>query len=691
MTNAAKIAVPLLLLVAAGAAAYWYLEHAAPVAPPGPVAPAPAPAAVDAPPDELPAPVSQANVPPPTTDPVRTAAAPDGAAHADAAQGVRGRVLLPDGRPAADVPVVLLENMLNDMVRLLVVNKTGQAPPPLASTYTRADGTFTLGVRRLGKPVDLRVMPAEHPEYHQQSIRVREGDWYDAGDIRLDVGNVVQGRVVEVVSKAGVPAATVYLASNVESHTLVAAPGRERGIPATTDGNGYFRFTNAPRDGIVNLIAEAEGYASGRVANLALRKDGVTEAVIEVESGQPIGGVVVDAKGRPIAGATVNANGHSAKTPQAASTTTDGDGVFHFPTLRTGPYGLTVTAPQHAEVKVPLVMTGETEVKVVMPVRGMVKLRVVGANNAPVKVYRLSLKRVFPQNPDAIGNVMDFHDVSINPGSYPGEYGGEWALVRGLPAGDFRFQITDAQHAKTLSPAFTIVPDSPPVELEARLTLGGTITGTVTDDAGQPIANATVVTDMNGGLAADNPLFDMLRTMMPEKHSKSSVRTDSRGQFRITKLAYADYMVRASHPEFCEGTAINLKLESEGQQLDAGVIQLSRGAVVEGVTTVGGAPAGQVKVTLSVPMSNEALPAAGAAPVAGPAKILFNATAHSDGDGRFRLGKRVPPGTYRATAMRPTVGGDFFGSMMDMKNSERQIVVAPGQQQVVVEFHLPAN
>ncbi len=692
MSNATKIAVPLLLLAAAGGGAYWYVNHGAGDAPPitSPERPVPAPQPQQ--PAPLPAPVSPVPAPQPTVD--RTAVSSDPASHADAAQGVRGRVLLPSGEPAANVQVVLLENMLNNMIELMIANKSGKAPPPLASMHTAADGTFALGVRRVGKLVDLRVLPTEHPEFHQQSIKVREGDWYDTGDIRLDVGAIVQGRVVEATTKAGVPGATVYLASSSESHTLVAAPGRERGIPVTTDANGNFRYTNAPKLGVVNLIAEAPGYASGRVNSLVLKQEGLTEVTLEVDLGQPISGIVVDSTGKPIAGAQVAATGHSTKTPQSASVATTSDGAFHFPALRTGPYALLVNASQFAEVKVPLVMTGETEVKVVMPVRGMVKLRVLGANRAAIKVYRLSLKRVFPQNPDSIGNVPEFRDVSINPSSYPSEYGGDWALVRGLPAGDYRFQITDSQHAKTLSPQFTIVPDTPPIEVEAQLTLGGTLTGTVIDDRGQPISGATIVTDMNGGMAADNPLFEILRGMMPEKHSKANVRTDARGQFRIPKLAFADYMLRASHPDYCEGTAINLKLETEGQVVDAGVIQLSRGAIVEGVATVGGVPTGQIKVTMSVPFAADSLPTAPAGAPAqqpGQAKILFNATAHSESDGRFRMMKRVPPGTYKATAMRPTVGNDFFGGMMDMKNSERQIVVEPGQDRVVVEFHLPAK
>jgi uncharacterized GH25 family protein len=694
VTNVAKIAVPLLLLAALGGGAWWYLNHGTGDVRPAASAPEAPPAAPEQP-VELPAPVSSTPPVEAPRDPARTELA-DPAANADAAQGVRGRVLLPTGAPAANVPVVLVENMLNNMAELLIANRSGRTPPPVATAQTAADGTFALGVRRVGKLVDLRVLPTDYPDFHQQSIKIRDGDWYDTGDVRLQVGSVVQGRVVETTSKAGVPNATVYLANSSEAHTLVAAPGRERGIPVTTDANGGFRYTNAPREGIVNLIAEAPGYASGRVSNLVVKRDGVTEVTLEVEAGQPIAGVVVDSNGKPIGGATVNAHGHSVKTPQTATVASESDGTFLFPTLRAGPYHLVVTASQFAEVRVPLVMTGENDVKVVMPVRGMVKLRVLGANQAPVRVYRLSLKRVFPQNPQAIGNVPDFNDVSINPGSYPAEYGGEWALVRGLPAGDFCFQITDTAHAKTLSPTFTVVPDAPPVEVEARLTLGGAITGTVIDDSGKPVANATVATDMNGGMAADNPLFEMLRTMMPEKHSKTSVRTDGQGRFKIPKLAFAEYMVRATHPDYCEGNAINLKLETEGQVVDAGVIQLSRGAIVEGIATVGGAPAGQIKITMSVPMTQDNLPAAlpnGQPPaqVPGQAKILFNATTHSDGDGRFRMTKRVPPGTYKASAMRPTVGNDFFGSMMDMKNSEQQIVVAPGQDKLFVEFHLPAK
>lgn len=689
MSNVAKIAVPLLLLAAIAGGVAYYLNQVPQEAPPvpsqpEPVAPKPAP-------KQEPAPAEQT---PLVQEPIRTAAVDTGTSYADAAQGVRGRVLLPNGAPAAGVPVYLLENMLSDMAQIFLNNKTGRINPPVAAGQTGPDGTFALGLRKVGKGVDLRVVSDEHPEFHRQSIKVREGDWYETGDLQLEVGLVVQGRVLETHSKAAIANATVFMTSSHQSHTMVSAPGRERGIPMVTDQNGAFRFTNAPRLGLVNLTVEAPGYASAQLQNQMLKPDALNEFTIEIELGQPIAGVVVDADGKPILGASITANGLSNKTPQTASTTSGADGTFEFPNLRAGPYQLTASAPNHAEVKAPLVLTGENEVKLVMSTRGTVKLKVLAANDQAVKAYRISLKKHFPQSPASIGNVMDWADRSITPGDYPRDLGGEWALVKGLPPGDYRFQITDNAHAKTLSPAFTVVEGGAPVEVVCKLTLGGTITGTVIDDRGQPVADATVTTDMNGGLAADTGIFEIFRSMMPEKHTKQSAKTDAQGRFRINKLAFADYMIRASHPRYCEGSAIDLKLENEGQVVDAGVIQLALGAVVEGVTMVGGQPAGQVKVTLSTPMTADNLPTAqpgaqpGQAPAA-PGRVLFNATVQSDGDGRFKLLKRVPPGTYKATATRPSSGGDPFGALMDIKESEQQVVIRPGQETIHLTFQLP--
>jgi hypothetical protein len=689
VSNIAKIVVPLLL---AGAVAGWYLTQ--PSAPAPVVAPPEPPPVVQPPVEPEPAPVVQSQGQQPTTPEPDRRATTIGDSHADAEQGVRGRVRRPDGAPAAGVPVYLMENITTDIAQIFLNNKMGRTSPPIASTTTDAEGGFALGVRKIGKSIDLRVVADDHPELSRQNLKVRDGDWYDAGDLTLEQGVVVSGRVLDSVTKMPVANAAVLLVPASQNQVIAAAPGRERGTPTTSDRGGFFRFGNAPRLGAVTLTAEAPGYASAQLVNQMVRVDAANDFTLELDRGMPIAGFVVDANGGPIGGATINANGLSAKTPQNAVVTAAADGSFTFPTMRAGPYALVATSASHAETRLPLVMAGDETVKVVMSTRGAVKLRVLAANGQPVKAYRLGLMRYFPQNPDSIGKVLEWPDRSVTPGDYPRKYDGQFAQIGGLPTGEYRFQITENNHAKTLSQPFVVTDGAEPPEVEARLTLGGAIVGVVVDDRGKPVVDAVVSSDMNGGLVAGSGLFEMFRTMLPEKHSTVQTRTDGQGRFRLSKLAFADYMVRASHPNYCEGTAVDLKIESEGQVVDVGQIALALGTVVEGVVTIGGMPAGQVKVTVST-----RLDAAGFAPPAGqaagqpakPPKGLFHATVQTNNDGRFRLLKRVPPGTYKATAQRPAVGNDPFGALLDIRESERELVVAPGQDLVTVTFALNAR
>ncbi|MBL9079488.1 MAG: carboxypeptidase regulatory-like domain-containing protein [Planctomycetes bacterium] len=676
----AKIAVPLLLLAAlVGGGAYLMLgqEHPAP----RPVSAEPTPPKQV---DPTPPPAPVVTTPPVTQEPLRTEVEADATSHGDAPQGVRGRVFTPDGQPAPGVEVLLVENVSRNAAELFLRAKMAQSAPPLASSKTREDGSFELGLLRAGQMCDLRVVSDRFPEKSIGRLSVREGDWFDAGEIRLEFGSLVQGRVVEEGTQLGIAGATVYLANATQAHAMLATPGRERGIAAQTDASGFFRFENAPAQGLVNLTVEALGYAASPVLNQPLKPQVPNEFLLQVVRGEPIAGVVVDPDGKPIAGATVTATGLSTKTPQNATATSGADGVFSFPSLRVGPYHLQTSMAGYLDAREPMVMTGETTVKLVLGQRGFMKLRVLASNGSPVKSYRVSLTRYFPNNPAGVGKVMDFPDRNVNPGDYPSEYNGEWAVVRGLPPGDFRMQVEDKAHAKTLSMPFTVVEGGATPEVTVQLTLGATIVGTVVDDRGKPVVDATVTTDMNSGPAADLGFLDIFRSMMPEKHTKSQTRTDAQGRFRINKLAFADYMVRVSHSNYCEGTAQNIKLETEGQVADCGVITLSMGALVEGRTTVAGAPTGQIQVTVSTPF-DERLQQKDAS--GKPMQVMFHSRAVSDGDGNYRLLKRVPPGTYKINASRQGGDNPFFG-MLDMKETEQQLVVAPGQDRIEINFNL---
>lgn len=687
MSNVAKLAIPLLLLAAAAAGAFYILGQGGttPVAPPT-NGETPATVAGEQEP-ETPQVAKSSN---PVNEPQRVeASGVGGNSHADAEQGVKGKVFQPNGQPAVGVTVMLLENAMSNAIDMFLLNKTGKIAPPIASSVTFEDGSFALGVIKAGQKVDLRIVSDAHPEIVKSPISVSNGDWYDAGDLKLEQGLLVQGRVVELLSKAPVANATVFLNSTNRAHAMSATPGREQGIIAQTDNGGYYRFDNAPRSGLINIKVEADDFATTSLLSQQIRADAPNLFNLEIERGHKITGIVVDQDGQRITGAKVTATGHSTKTPQTETVHADSEGEFEFAALRGGPYRLKVSANRYADVELPLVLTNEDQ-KIVMPKRGSVRLKVLTASGRAVKNYRLSLKRSFPNNPNNIGNVIEFPDRNISPRNHRGA----WAMIDGLPSGQFRFQLMESNHAKTLTDTFTVEQGADPIDVSVVLTMGGEITGKVIDDQGKAVAGATVTSDMNAGLAADTGIFEMFQSMIPKKHTTRNVKTDKNGRFRITKLSYADYMLRVSHARYCEGSKINIKLTQEGEVIDAGVIQLQKGTLIQGTASVDGVPTGQIKVVISIPA-----PATNALPSTQPntpeamaqaRRRLFSTKSLTNGDGQFVMLKRVPPGTYKVTAARHSVDNPFI-ALMDMKKSGQELIIAPGQDLATINFNLSSR
>jgi uncharacterized GH25 family protein len=688
-----RVLVSLLLLVVLGGAYWLYSQTDSDVPLPTPVDHGQPPPAVTEPPPVTPGAAASAVVAP-ERQPVREVATVDNS-HADAAQGVKGRVLLPNGQPAAGVPLFLMETMMNNPFEILRLSKSGQTLPPVASGAAAADGTFALGALGADKEFDLRIVSDAHPEVNHKSLKVRGDEWYDVGTLTLEDGTLLHGRVVDEFSKAGVPEATVYLQLTNNVYSALPTPGRERGIAAVTGTAGEFRIACPANPGAVTLTAEAAGYATTVLSNRVANSPG-QELVIEIARGQPIAGVVVDAEGRPLSNVQVRAQGMSIKTPQSATTSTARDGVFQFACLREGPYELTTSSTGHGEAKSPPVLTGDLDVKLVLAQLPWVKLKVLAANGQPVKAYQLALMRYFPNNALGIGKVPEFPNQRVMPNGawFPGELGGDWAAIRGLPPeGQFCFQIEERNHAKTLSQPFTVTLEQP-TEVIAQLTAGASITGQVVDDRGQPLRGATVATDMNNAFDGDaGGIFAIFKQMMPEKHSVATVTTDAQGRFTLRALAFADYMVRISHQSFCVGESFDITLSQEGQVVDVGVVQLRRGVLIEGYTSLGGQAIGQVKVTLSVPPEDQPKPPieGGANNESKQARMPFSASAVSDNDGRCVLLKRVPPGRYTIAAARQSGGQDPFSILLVMKETERVIEVGIGQERLQVDFSLPAR
>ena len=677
--------IPLLALLALAAFGYWLWasdsDAGIVAAPPGA---APPPARDNAGFEvDRPVPAAAPTAPAAAT---RTAADSDGS-HADAAQGIKGRVLLPDGTPAGGVAVYLLEALLNDPIRVFLASVNGVITPARAAGTTAADGTFALGIPTAdGKAYDLRVAADRHPELSHQSIVVHADQWYDTGDLSLDRGVTLHGRVVDGETGAGLVGAAVFLVASRQAQGMMPTPGRERGIAVTTDGNGAFRFDNAAPQGHADLTAEAPGYAGVTVRNQPVGRENPNGIRLELLPGRPLAGIVVDDRGQGVARVRVTARGLSQKTPQTESAITGRDGRFTFASLQAGPYEVTTQSDSHTPAKTPPVLAGEVDLKLVLAPRPWARLRVLTASGADVKDYRISLKRHFPQHQGQIGNVFEFADRNITPRDYPSQLGGDWAAVRGLPTGAFVFQIMERNHAKTVSEPFTVRDTTEPNEVTVRLTLGAMITGTVVDDGGKPLAGAVVSTDRNNALPDGVPIFGGLGAMLPKRHTQAQTRTDAQGRFRLDKLAFAEYMVHVNHDRFCRGASHDIVLEREGQIADIGVVRLERGAVLTGFTTIGNLAAGQIKVQLGVPPPDRGKAHQRVQQPTG--RPMFSSMAISDNDGRYRMLRHIPPGEYRIHAVRTSGTSNPFDALLDIRETERRITVSPGQDRLQIDFNL---
>jgi uncharacterized GH25 family protein len=679
--NAAKLLLPVLLVVGVGAGVYFAMsggEADLPSAPPTIETKEPEEAQQQ---PEAPAVADKPVARTEAQDPQRVEIKVASSANADAPQGVRGRVVHPGGAPAPESDVYLLKSSTSDPLSLYLAHRRGQKTEPVAHVRTDAEGRFAIGIQKAGESFDLRVVSEEHPEIQHKSIKVRSEDWYDTGDLEFTVGSIVQGRVLDETGKFGIGDARVYLTIPGMTHQMLPTPGRERGIMTVTDNSGFFRYANAPRDGVINLGAESTDYAFQELQNQQIKSGAPNDFTIELSRGQPISGVVVDQQGKPIVGAAVLASAQSAKMPQTGQTTTGTDGKFTLPILRAGPYQLAVSAANYEDALEKPVFAGAEDVRIVLEQRGRAKLRVFSAKGQPIKNYTVGLKRYFANNPGSIGKVQEFRDVRVTPGDYEGDY----AIIRNVPAGEFVFQIMENDHAKTLTSNFSMAADKEPPVVEVTLTLGGMITGRVVDDAGAPVAGATVVTDMNGGVAIDTGFFEMFRNFLPDKHTTRSEKTAADGTFKLSRLAFADYMIRVSHPDFCEGSSLDIGVANEGEERDVGDIQLRKGALVEGLCRVGGRGTGQVKVMIGPPTGYKPEIDAQGKPIGG---MMFTATAISDGEGLYRFTKRVPPGNYKIHAFKEAGNDDVFGRFKQMKETERPLVIAPGQDVVTQQFDI---
>jgi protocatechuate 3,4-dioxygenase beta subunit len=514
----------------------------------------------------------------------------------------------------------------------------------------------------------VRVVSDQFVDKNLPPLTIVEREWYDAGDIRLERGTTLHGRVtIEGSNGLPVPDAEVQIKAQNQFPSVSPTPGREDGLLVKVDHTGSFRIHNAPA-GIVTVAAVAPGYARIEKAQLTLDAQADNEVLFELPPGLAIGGVVIDAAGNPIEGAKVEATAISAKTPANGSARSGADGRFEVIGLVGGPYLVTAAAQGYVRVPLKPIQAGTENLEIVLEKQCEAQVRVFDKNNQILRAYTLEVQS-YTEGQELFGNT----DIPVKRVRTDAD---GIATVGGLDPepGRYVFQITAPGHCKAYSEPFKVAIGEKPPLVEVRMNEGGILVGRVTDQRGQPLANVKVQTLPNH--YDENPFTSMFRGIIPVNITQQTVTTDNNGEYRFTLLTPGEYQLKFWHPQHFEVFLKNNIVEA-GQTTTVGPLAMEHGTVVSGEVRFQGSPAPQAKVTISSATDPEA-----------PSPILFTCDAITDNEGRFTMSKRVPPGRYQVMAARQTLQNPLE-QIADFHRTKQEITLGRGQDKYFLQVVIP--
>jgi hypothetical protein len=348
-------------------------------------------------------------------------------------------------------------------------------------------------------------------------------------------------------------------------------------------------------------------------------------------------------------------------------TSSDQNGNFEVHGMREGSQWLRITAKGYRLHDERDVQAGTQGLQLILEETSSARVRVRDPDGRILQRYVLGVRRFFPHGGGQIAAVLNVPDVSVRAEDL---VDGAMTITGIEPGSDqermqYVFQVQADGFAKTLSDPFEITATSPLIEV--LVTRGAILVGQVLDERGQPIADADIATQGEGSME-DSPLRPLFTGLAPDKITRTKVRTDSQGNFRLERLGFAEYQLKISHAEYCDGIVHGLQLATPAEQRLPPIVLL-RGTLVRGTVAVDGTPQGQVKVVVD------------ADPAVADAGLLRMETV-SNNDGTFVLNKRLPPGSYEIKAAQmtaDTANPDIFRQILQMKKTAVTFELRTGQ------------
>ncbi len=556
-----------------------------------------------------------------------------------AAAGLTGLILDVDREPIAGMdikiePEVTVTQAMQGADRSETV--TTDEDGSFASSGLRP-GTHTLIARRDGRR-ELRSGP----------WILAAGQVLDLGELVLDAGLSVAGRVVDKADKSPVAGATVEAripvagAGGFGLGDLASTPAGE----TVTGPDGSFVIGGLEEGAEVTLAARTDT-AKGKAKGVAA---GRTDVEIRITATGSVSGTVTDTDGAPVPTFEVTLAG---AWGIAQRSETHVDGAFEFGGLGKGRTTLSFAAEgfaPHREARIKVLSGETTAINVVMSraaVLGGVVLE--DATGKPV-----TGARVRP------GTGIEAFVASLMGGSGDRTRTGTDGRfsLGGLPSPTASLTVDHSDYAPLEVEEIATQAGGERLDLELRLTRGGAVEGLVLRDSGAPQAGSMV--------QVSKPFGTGVRTDM----------TDSSGRFAVAGLVPDTYQVVAidmdtDARELAENVLNQMKMttvtvvDGETAWVELGGPEDGAGASVEGTVRSGGAALAGVMV----------------ATAGGETGLESMRMATTDKEGRYQL-RHLPPGTHTVSFSRPNMMGTVGGVTM------RDVTIHPGDTRVTLDVAL---
>jgi hypothetical protein len=296
---------------------------------------------------------------------------------------------------------------------------------------------------------------------------------------------------------------------------------------------------------------------------------------------------------------------------------------------------------------------GEMTVEIAMIKQACVTGRVLAVDGSPVRSFEASLRRVSEPRPN--GEVY-YEDIGVHV-NFTSQADGEYELC-GLNPGTFVVVARAPNYAPTPSEVIKVVEGQSNTQVDIRMNMGGTITGSVVGPDGLPVAGAQVSTHDD---SFEDALDSFFENLVPTNVTERKTRTNSEGKFVLKLLTPETYQVRVAHHNFTDKSVRGIAVKSG--TVDVGQIKLQVGGSLHGtVYNQSGAAAARAFVHLESYDGQKTY------------------TDRADDKGNYRF-ENVRPGQYTlsATGVSPN-GPDAINAIIDQRNSQVTVNVADGRE-----------